>query len=152
MTPQRDGADALHPNTPSLFSLAPDEVGETADVHFDYSKLELPSVEEAIAMSARDPLSTVLQYDVAARVLLAWVNGVRMCLHCPDCSKENLLSNESWGQSGVHIEPCQNKFGNNARIFGGTHGMAEAVGAATENQGRDSGLLADPIVKKKSSF
>ena len=34
--------------------------------------------------------------------------------------------------------PCPNKFGNNARIFGGTHGMAEAPGAATENQGNDT--------------
>ncbi len=53
-------------------------------------------------------------------------------------------------QSQVQMVPCQNKFGNNARIFGGTHGMAEAVGAATENQGiwKGSGLLADPYVKK----
>ena len=123
------GADA-----PSLFRLAPDEIGETADVLFDYGKLGLPSVEEAIAMSARDPLSTVLHYDVAVRVLLAWVNGLRMCLHCPDCSKDNILLTKSM-QSHVHMVPCQNKFGNNARIFGGTHGMAEALGAATENQG-----------------
>ena len=34
--------------------------------------------------------------------------------------------------------PCQNKFGNNARISGGAHGMAEALAAATENQGNDT--------------
>jgi hypothetical protein len=34
--------------------------------------------------------------------------------------------------------PCQNKFVNNARIFGGTHGMAETLGSATENQGNDT--------------
>ena len=41
-------------------------------------------------------------------------------------------------QSRVHIVPCQNKFGINARIFGGTHGMTEALGAATENQWNDT--------------
>ena len=41
-------------------------------------------------------------------------------------------------QARVHMVPCQNKFGNNARIFGSTHGMAEAPGEATENQGNDT--------------
>ena len=40
--------------------------------------LGIPSVQEAIAMSARDPLSTVLHYDVGIRVLLAWLTGIRM--------------------------------------------------------------------------
>ena len=48
-----------------------------------------------------------------------------------------LLSNETM-QARVHMVPCQNKFVNNARIFGGTHGMAEALGAANENQGNDT--------------
>jgi len=127
------------PNAPSLFRLAEEDVGETIDVLFDYSKLQLPSVEEAVAMSARDPLSTVLHYDVAVRVLLAWVNGLRMCLHCPDCSKDSILSGHTESmQSRIKMVPCQNKFGNNARIFGGTHGMAESMGAATENQGNDT--------------
>ena len=43
------------PNAPSLSRLEPDQVGETAYVHFDYSELKLPSVADAIAMSARDP-------------------------------------------------------------------------------------------------
>ena len=60
-----------------------------------------------------------------------------------------IRSNESM-QSQVHMVPCQNKFGNNARIFGGTHGLAEALGAATENQGhfKGSDLLADPVRKE----
>lgn len=91
------------PSAPSLFRLEPDQVGETADVHFDYSELKLPSVADAIAMSARDPLSTVLHYDVAVRVLLAWVNALRMCLHCLDCSKDNILTrkNERCNQGGI---------------------------------------------------
>ena len=40
--------------------------------------------------------------------------------------------------SDVHMVPCQKKFGNNARIFGDTHGVAEALGAATEDQGNDT--------------
>ena len=43
-------------DAPSLFRLAPDQAGEAADVHFDYSELKLPIVEEAIAMIARGPL------------------------------------------------------------------------------------------------
>ena len=58
-----------------LIQLAPDQVWETTDVHVDYSEFKFPSVTDAIAMSARDPLSTVLHYDVAVRVLLAWVKG-----------------------------------------------------------------------------
>ena len=102
MTKSRDGANALQvPNAPSLFRSEPDQVGETADVHFDYSQLKLPRVTDAIAMSARGPLSTVLHYDVAVRVLLAWVNDLRMCLHCPECSEDNLSNNERCNQRGI---------------------------------------------------
>jgi len=127
------------PDEPSLFTIAPDDIGGSAEVRSDYSQIDLPSVQEAIAMSARDPLSTVLHYDVAVRVLLAWVNGMRMCLHCPDCSADHSFGlRHETAQQRVHMVPCQNKFGHNARIFGGTHGMAEALGAATENQGNDT--------------
>ena len=33
---------------------------------------------------------------------------------------------------------CQKQIGNNTHIFGGAHGLAEALGAATENQGNDT--------------
>ena len=65
-----------------------------------------------------------------------------------------IRSNESM-QKQVHMVPCQNKFGNNARILGGTHGMADALGAATENPGNDTphvhGVMAvvTPYQKKR---
>ena len=91
--------------TEPFLRIAPDQVGETADVYFDYSELKLPSVEEAIAMSARGPLSTDLHYDVAVRVLVAWVNGLRMCLHCPDGNQAKILSgkHERCLQRGQHL-------------------------------------------------
>ena len=94
MTKPQHGANALRAQMHQAFSVYSliDQAGETADVHFDYSQLKLPSVSDAIAMSARDPLSTVPHYDVAVRVLLTWVNGLRMCLHCPDCSKDTGLA------------------------------------------------------------
>ena len=90
-------------------------------------------------MSARDPLSTVLHYDVYVRVILAYLAGLRMCLHCPRCSKEKITLNrgETMYQK-CKVVPCQNKFGNNARVMGGTFGMAESLAAATENQGNDT--------------
>ena len=37
-----------------------------------------------------------------------------------------------------HVAPCQNRFGKNARVMGGTFAMAESLAAATENQGNDT--------------
>ena len=51
---------------------------EEASFEMPLKDLGIPSVQEAIAMSARDPLSTVLHYDVGIRVLLAWLTGIRM--------------------------------------------------------------------------
>ena len=34
--------------------------------------------------------------------------------------------------------PCQNRFGKNARVMGGSFAMAESLAAATENQGNDT--------------
>ena len=90
-------------------------------------------------MSARDPLSTVLHYDVYVRVILAYLAGLRMCLHCPRCSKEK--TNLKFGKSFYEkckVVPCQNRFGKNARVMGGTFAMAESLAAATENQGNDT--------------
>ena len=90
-------------------------------------------------MSARDPLSTVLHYDVYARVILAYLAGLRICLHCPRCSLEK--TNRKFGSTMYErcgVFPCQNRFGKNARVMGGTFAMAESLAAATENQGNDT--------------
>ena len=74
------------PSVPDLYATP-----EDGDVAFDADvKLvdRIPPVQEAIAMSARDPLSTLLHYDIYARVTLACLAGLRMCLHNPRCSKE----------------------------------------------------------------
>ena len=64
-----------------------------------------------------------------------------MCLHCPRCNAE-----ESGPFQTCRPVPCQNKFGKNARIMGGTFGMAESLVACTEHQGNDTphihGLMA----------
>ena len=72
------------PDTPSLYT--PSDVFEQASFEMPLQDLGIPTVQEAIVMSARDPLSTVLHYDVGIRVLLAWLTGIRMCLHCPRCN------------------------------------------------------------------
>ena len=127
------------PDTPSLYALAEDDIAEQVTLDID-----IPSLEEAIAMSARDPLSTVLHFDVYVRVVLAYLSGLRMCLHCPCCSTDDFSSRSS-SNAGV-CTPCQNKFGKNARIMGGTFGMAESLVACTEHQGNDTphihGLMA----------
>ena len=64
------------PDTPNLYT--PSGAFEQASFEMPLQDLGIPSVQEAIAMSARDPLSTVLHYDVGVRVLLAWLTGIRM--------------------------------------------------------------------------
>ena len=96
-------------------------------------------------MSARDPLATMINYDIYVRVVLAYLCGLRICLHCPDCSNEK----SAWGGGmggPARRRACQNKFGRNARLMGGIFGMAESLVAATEHQGNDTphihGLMA----------
>ena len=43
-------------------------------------------------------------------------------MHCPHCNNED------------QSNPCQNKFGNNAYLLGGTAGMCDGMGMATEHQ------------------
>jgi len=136
------------PDTPSLYALPEDDIAEQQTFEVDLARLQsIPAVAEAIAMSARDPLSTVLHYDVYVRVILAYITGMRICLHCPSCNSER-LDETSAVRKGIHSErrACQNKFGKNARIMGGTFAMAESLAACTEHQGNDTphihGLMA----------
>ena len=110
-------------------ALAEDDITEQVTLDID-----IPSLEEAIAMSARDPLSTVLHFDVDVRVVLAYLSVLRMCLHCPRCSTDDFSSRSKSNAFGI-CKPCQNKFGKNARIMGGTFGMAESLVACIEHQG-----------------
>ena len=68
-----------------------------------------------------------------------------MCLHCPRCSTDDLTVGQTCEMPRA-CRPCQNKFGKNARIMGGTFGMAESLVACTEHQGNDTphihGLMA----------
>jgi hypothetical protein len=104
-----------------------------------------PGVKEAMAMSANDPLSTILNYNVCIKATLSLVTGLRCCLHCPHCSEEKAFDyrSASRGSGGstqyavCGLRPCQNKFGRNGRIFGGTHGLADGLTGATEHQGSD---------------
>ena len=52
------------PDRPSLYALPEEDISEQVSLEID-----IPSLEEAIAMSARDPLSTVLHFDVYVRVI-----------------------------------------------------------------------------------
>ena len=68
-------------DTPSLYALPEDDIAEQVTFKVDMRLLDsIPSLHETIAMSARDPLSTVLHYDVYVRVVLAYLSGLRMCL------------------------------------------------------------------------
>ena len=128
------------PNVPKLYANEDEEFDEDVTFDLDVSLFDsIPAVQEAIAMSARDPLSTVLHYDVYVRVILAYLAGLRMCLHCPRCSTEKL--NFKFGRTMYEkckVVPCQNRFGKNARVMGGTFAMAESLAAATEHQGNDT--------------
>ena len=105
-------------NVPRLVMPAAEEGDPVAE--FD---LRLPPLDVRQALNAQDPWSSVMCFDVSYRVVTARMLGVRMCLHCPHCNNE--------GQR----YSCQNKFGNNARIFGGTAGFCDGLGTVLENQG-----------------
>ena len=53
------------------------------------SDIELPSLAIRQGLNAREPLSSVLHYDVSVRVILAFLAGVRMCARCPHCSEHH---------------------------------------------------------------
>ena len=74
---QRDGVDSMQGQTNRIFTLRRVHSSRLLS-KCPLQDLGIPSVQEAIAMSARDPLSTVLHYDVGVRVLLAWLTGIRM--------------------------------------------------------------------------
>ena len=76
-------------NAPSLYAPNSSDAIDVASFTTHLDPAAIPSVQEAIAMSARDPLSTVLAYDVTIRVVLSWLSGIRMCFHCPQCSRPN---------------------------------------------------------------
>ena len=57
------------PNLPNLYANDDEVYDEDVSFDVDVSLFDsIPAVQEAIAMSARDPLSTVLHYDVYVRV------------------------------------------------------------------------------------
>ena len=85
--------------------------------------LDLPTLEERQAINAQDPWSSVMHFDVSTRVIFPRLMGVRMCMNCPHCNIEGSK------------HPCQNKFGNNAMIMGGTAGMCDGLGDGVEHQG-----------------
>ena len=61
------------PNHPKLYASDDEEFDEDVSLDLDVSLFDsIPAVQEAIAMSARDPLSTVLHYDVYVRVILPY--------------------------------------------------------------------------------
>jgi len=126
------------PNEPSLYH---DE--EFVGFEIDAQELaSFPTVDECKAMSARDPLSTVLHYDVCIRGSLSLITGLRMCFHCPNCSVERVRDDGAGsGRTEFHncgMRPCQNKFGRNGRALGGCHALADGLCGATEHQGNDT--------------
>jgi hypothetical protein len=123
------------PNTPGLYAPDPAKGVEVASFTTDVTKFNVPTVKEGIAVSARDPLSTVLHYDVTIRVILSWLCGIRMCFHCPRCSIEAVCKKNS---QALGLRPCQNKFGRSGRVFAGSNGLAESIGGATEFQANDT--------------
>ena len=107
-------------NVPSLVLPAGTDAEMAGEV------MELPSLEQRQAINAQDPWSSVMNFDVSVRVILPRIMGMRMCFNCPHCN-----SDES-------TRCCQNKFGNNAMVLGGTGGMCDGTGCAVENQGEGS--------------
>ena len=105
------------------------------------------AVEEAVAMSANDPLATILHYNVCMKASVGLAFGMRTCLHCPHCSQEEAFDEysastrsqtKSTAFSSCGMRPCQSKFGRNGRVFGGTYGLADGMCFATEHQGNDT--------------
>ena len=71
-------------------------------------------------MSSKDPLACVHAYDIAAKLILPTLYGLRMCPDCPNCA--------------LAEKPCMDMFGSNATPMGGGMGRADAVIGATEAQ------------------
>ena len=51
--------------------------------------LELPPLRVRQQLNAHDPLSSTQRYDVATRVLMGRITGMRICMRCPHCNNEN---------------------------------------------------------------
>ena len=46
-------------------------------------EIELPCLTDRQALTAEDPLSTVLHFDVVMHVVIPALFGTRMCFQCP---------------------------------------------------------------------
>jgi hypothetical protein len=83
-------------------------------------EIDLPDYDLRKLMSAKDPLACVHAYDVAVKIILPALYGIRMCPECPNCAMSE--------------KPCMDIFGSNATPMGGSMGRADALIGATEAQ------------------
>ena len=101
-------------NAPSLQSLECSG-GEEADVYF-----EVPGYDLRQLMISRDSICSVDAFNISVRVVMAQLNGIRMCPDCPHCA--------------LSANPCMDMFGSNATPMGGGAGRADAMVGAVEGQ------------------
>ena len=90
-----------------------DEIYETATV-------DLPDYDLRKLLTTRDNLCSVEAFNVAIRVIVAQLYGLRMCPECPHCC--------------LSEHPCMDIFGSNATPMGGSIGRADALVGAVEAQ------------------
>ena len=83
-------------------------------------EMDLPHYDLRRLMAARDPLCCVDAFQVAIRVIVAQLYGLRMCPECPHCA--------------LSKQPCMDAFGSNATPMGGSAGRADALVGAVEAQ------------------
>ena len=83
-------------------------------------EIDIPEYDLRKLMSSKDPLACVHAYDVAVKIILPTLYGLRMCPDCPNCAFAD--------------KPCMDSFGSNATPMGGSMGRADAMIGATEAQ------------------
>ena len=106
--------------TPWIGKDSPSLQRERADGEHETVEIDLPEYDLRKLMTSKDPLACVHAYDVAVRLILPALYGLRMCPECPHCA--------------LSERPCMDSFGSNATPMGGSMGRADALIGATEAQ------------------
>ena len=87
----------------------------------EHATIHLPEYSLRRSHTAQDPNAVMQAYKIEVYLRLATLLGIRMCPNCPNCFFTNL--------------PCQDKFGNSMRPWGGVFGAVPALSGGTEHQG-----------------
>ena len=118
------------------------DAGDFEEVSMRIGYDRFPSVTEMIAMAANDPLATIMHFQLCLKISLPLLLGLRTCLHCPTCSNEDKFDYYTTMDHGrrksCFTPPCQDEFGCNTRVHGGTFAFCDGYTYVLEHQGNDT--------------